>query len=389
VSWDERAQELAAEITHPRSRWHPLVSVLPRHRLVPAWWEGNVNAGWRRRDAEAFPQAPFGNRSLVTQVGTAHADDAPAGAVAHGPATSSATKPGLVVALCRLAMIVDGLDVLDAGTGSGYGCALLCLRCGDGHVTTIDVDPRLTEPATRRLGEVKLHPKVITGDATAPLDGEFDRIVSTLSVSPVPASWLAALRPGGRLVTTITGTGLLVTADKTADGGATGHVEWYRAGFMRGRSGPGYPPPLLDNHPQAVDGEGAEVSASPFPVPRQWSWELHSNLALIVPGIEDHYEQGPGGLRIAWLLAPDGSWARAEQKEGGPAFVHQSGPRKLWDCLDELRREWLTEGVLPAYGSRVAIDPRGAITFSRGSWSATIGPEAAALEPGDGPRFIA
>lgn len=30
----------------------------------------------------------------------------------------------------------------------------------------------------------------------------------------MPASWLAALRPGGRLVTTIAGTGLLVTADR-------------------------------------------------------------------------------------------------------------------------------------------------------------------------------
>jgi protein-L-isoaspartate O-methyltransferase len=34
-----------------------------------------------------------------------------------------------------------------------------------------------------------------------PVRGTYDRIVSTVAVRPIPASWLAALRPGGRLVT--------------------------------------------------------------------------------------------------------------------------------------------------------------------------------------------
>ncbi|MEU0119925.1 hypothetical protein ABZ137_41330 [Streptomyces bobili] len=56
----------------------------------------------------------------------------------------------------------------------------------------------------------------------------------------VPASWPRALRPGGRLVTTIAGTGLILTADKTADGGACGRIEGDRAGFMRTRHGDDY-----------------------------------------------------------------------------------------------------------------------------------------------------
>jgi hypothetical protein len=63
-----------------------------------------------------------------------------------------------------------------------------------------------------------------------------------VAVRPIPVSWLTALRPGGRLVTTITGTALILTADKTDDGGAIGRIEWNRAGFMSTRTGPDYPP---------------------------------------------------------------------------------------------------------------------------------------------------
>ena len=73
-----------------------------------------------------------------------------------------------------------------------------------------------------------------------------------MAVRPVPASWLAALRPGGRLVTTITGTNLIVTADKTPDGGASGRTEWDRAGFMHTRSGPGYPPAMRNGSPRSA-----------------------------------------------------------------------------------------------------------------------------------------
>jgi protein-L-isoaspartate O-methyltransferase len=117
-------------------------------------------------------------------------------------------------------VITDGMDVLDVGTGSGYGCAVLAGRVGDQHVTSVDVDEYLTKAAAERLDSVGLHPDVVTCDATGPLPGSYDRIVSTVAVRPVPPSWLAALRPGGRLVTTITGTCLIVPADRTPDGGA-------------------------------------------------------------------------------------------------------------------------------------------------------------------------
>jgi SAM-dependent methyltransferase len=273
----------------------------------------------------------------------------------------------------RHAGLTNTADVLDIGTGSGYGCALLARRLGDGQVTSVDVDDYLVKAATERLSVVGLHPEVAVCDATASLPGHYDRIVSMMSVAPIPASWLAALRPGGRLVTVLAGTGLLVTADKTADGGAAGRTEWYRAGFMTARSGPDYPPSLLDQYPQALDGDGEQITTGKYPVVSIGNaWELHSMLGVTLPGIEHHYQEAGDGRRTAWLLHSDGSWARATGTADDRPLVHQSGPRRLWDIVDEIRHAWLRDGKLPAYGASVTIAPDGAITLKRGGWRTSI-----------------
>jgi SAM-dependent methyltransferase len=274
----------------------------------------------------------------------------------------------------RHAGVTDGVDVLDVGTGSGYGYALLARRLGDRHVTSVDVDGYLVKAAAERLATIGLHPGVTVCDATGPLPGSYDRIVSMMSVAPVPASWLTALRPGGRLVAVLADTGLIITADKTPEGGAAGRTEWDRAGFMAARSGLDYPPSLLDQFPAARDGEGEQVSTGRYPVVDvSNAWELYSMLGVTVPGVQDHYEEsGDGQQRTAWLLHPDGSWARATATADGPPTVHQSGPRRLWDILDDIRHAWLRDGNLPAYGARVTIDPDGSVQLTRGRWQAAI-----------------
>ncbi|MGW4026529.1 protein-L-isoaspartate(D-aspartate) O-methyltransferase, partial [Streptomyces sp. NPDC005009] len=133
-------------------------------------------------------------------------------------------------------------------------------------MTTLDVDPYLTEVAAQRLDRIGRHPTIVTADAGGEeLPGVFDRIVSMVAMPRIPASWLAALAPGGRLVTTLAGTGLILTADKTDDGGATGRVEWDRGAFMATRTGDDYPPALNDLFATANDTEG-EVTVSPFSV---------------------------------------------------------------------------------------------------------------------------
>ena len=75
---------------------------------------------------------------------------------------------------------------------------------------------------------------------------------------------LTALRPSGRLVTTITGTNLILTADKTPDGGAIGRTEWDRAGFMSARQGPTYPAAMLERFAAIRDADGDQVTIGRF-----------------------------------------------------------------------------------------------------------------------------
>jgi protein-L-isoaspartate O-methyltransferase len=382
VNWHEHARRLAAQVTHPASRWRAVVEEVPRHVFVPRWWSpsdaGSSGNGvtWELRDGPAnaslWLEVAYSDRSLVTQVGTSHADQAAGGDHPPGVPTSSSTMPGLIVRLAQHAYLADGTDVLDVGTGSGYGCALLAARLGGEHVTSVDVDPYLTAAAAERLDSVGLCPAVLTVDATNALRGTYDRIVATVAVRPVPASWLTALRPRGRLVTTIAGTGLILTADKTDDGGALGQIEWDRAGFMLSRHGPGYPPPLWERNEAARDGDGEQVTRGWYPVLNVMeAWELWSMITVLVPGVE-HYYWEEDGRRTAWMLHPDGSWARASSVGSEAPVVHQSGARRLWDLLDEVREMWLRDGSLPVYGASATITPDGGIHLRRGRWSASL-----------------
>jgi hypothetical protein len=204
------------------------------------------------------------------------------------------------------------------------------------------------------------------------MPGTYDRIIATVAVRPVRASWLIALRPGGRLVTTITGTALILTADKSGDGGAAGRIEPDQAGFMPTRTGPGYPPRLRELSAPAADADGEQITRGRYPaISVTEAWDVWSMLGILAPGIDHHYLQD-GGHRTAWMFHPDGSWARAISAGGQAPVVHQSGPRRLWDLLDDIRYAWLRDGSLPLRGATATITPDGAIHLKRGRWQATV-----------------
>ncbi|MEU6338889.1 hypothetical protein ABZ839_31520 [Streptomyces cellulosae] len=125
---------------------------------------------------------------------------------------------------------------------------------------------------------------------------------------------------------------------------------------------------------EAADGDGESVSVSRYPllyVPD--SWAVRSMLELQAPGIEHRTQRHDGGGRTVWMAHPDGSWARAHAD--GPRrspTVHQGGPRRLWDTLEDIRDRLNTVGELPVYGAKVTITPDGVTTLSRGRWSATL-----------------
>ncbi|MFM9445263.1 methyltransferase domain-containing protein [Streptomyces acidiscabies] len=375
MDWKPHARDLARAAVHPTSRWYGPVLDTPRHLCVPRWYTAGPD-GWTPTDGpadeEVWAQAAYTNQTLVTQVGPVHADHAADGQAVTGRPTSSGTLPSLVVTMLAHGRLRECRGLLDVATGSGYSAALACAQIGDDYVTTVDVDPYLTEAAAERLDTMGHHPKILTQDAAAPLPGEYDRIVSMVSVPRVPAPWLRVLRPGGRMVTTLAGTGLILTADKTDDGGAAGRIEWDRAAFMAARTSDDYPPQLDELFADIRERDGDDVTDSPFPVlDVMQAWEVWSMLSLTAPGIE--HRTGTDGAPMAWMLHPDGSWARAETKPvSRTATVHQGGPRRLYDMLDAIRWRWLEHGELPVYGARVTITPDGATTLTRGGWTVTL-----------------
>lgn len=370
--WETCAADLADRITHRSSRWRGPVARTPRHVFVPRWWERDGDR-WTLQapGGDALLEGAYRDRSLITRAGPLHADHATPDQHPTGRPTSSATLPSLLVRMFQHARIDDGDELLDVGTGSGYGTALACHRLGDRAVMSVDVDPYLVEAARERLDECGLKPEVETVDATGPLParaGRFDRIVATVAVRRVPESWLAALCTGGRLVTTIAGTSLIVTAEKQQDGSATGRVEWDRAGFMHARQGADYPPAAAGLLAAALEMDGEDVATSPYPVlDVANAWDVDSMLGILAPGIEHTYRE-EDGRRTAVMVHADGSWARATAAGTGPATVHQGGPRRLWEVLDGVRAYWLQHGELPARGARVRILPDGRTRLVRGSW---------------------
>ncbi|PZG36215.1 protein-L-isoaspartate(D-aspartate) O-methyltransferase [Spongiactinospora gelatinilytica] len=375
MDWEKHAQALAAAATPPGSRWRDPIASIPRHTFVPRWWGGDDD--WELRiggdDHDRWLKAAYGNRTLVTRVGALHADHAEPGMVPSGLPTSSSTLPGLVAQMYRHASIDDRRTVLDAGTGSGYGTAVLCARLGSARVTAIDVDPYLNSAAHDRLDEIGYRPRLITGDATGPLSGRWHRIVAMVSVDTVPASWLEALHVGGRLATTLTNMGLILTAEKQADGSASGRIERDRAMFMTTRTGDNYPPRDRSLLKRARVEDGEQVEASSYPVLEVIeAWDVRTMLEIIAPGIGHYYDEREDGTRVAVMTHIDGSWARAEEHDG-KVIVHQGGPRRLWDYLDQVRDHWIRHGELPFLAAQATISPEGVITLRRGRWTATIG----------------
>src|SRR4051794_29256566 len=109
--------------------------------------------------------------------------------------------------MIRLAGDVAGLEVLDAGCGSGP--LTEALRARGAVVSGFDLSPAMVELARQRLGG---DADVSVADLGEPLpypDDRFDLVVASLSLHYVEdwASTLAelrrVLRPGGRLVVSI------------------------------------------------------------------------------------------------------------------------------------------------------------------------------------------
>ncbi len=121
----------------------------------------------------------------------------------HGIAISMVSAPRIQAMMLEQAGLHPGMRVLEIGSG-GYNAALLAELVGeDGEVTTVDIDPEVTDRARSCLTEAGYsRVNVVLADAEGgvPQHAPYDRIIVTVGAWDIPLAWSDQLAEGGWLV---------------------------------------------------------------------------------------------------------------------------------------------------------------------------------------------
>ncbi|WP_128428554.1 methyltransferase domain-containing protein [Streptomyces cyaneus] len=193
--------------------WREAFAAVPRHLFVPYYYVG-VAGGYERRWGQSPDPA-----ARERWVRGAYADIPLATRLRDGELLSSSSQPSLMAMMLVALEVEDGNRVLEIGAGTGYNAALLAHRLGDDDlVTTVDLEPDITESARQHLAAAGHHPVVVTGDGArgVPERAPFDRIIATCTLRSIPRAWLAQCRPGARILTPLA-TGLVALAVRDAE----------------------------------------------------------------------------------------------------------------------------------------------------------------------------
>lgn len=117
------------------------------------------------------------------------------------------SQPYMVAVMAQSLNLQGGEQVLEVGTGSGYGAAVLALLAA--RVITLERLPELLESAQARWRALGLEPiegHVSDGTLGWPQGAPFEAICVTAAAPRIPAPLLAQLRRGeGRLVIPVGG----------------------------------------------------------------------------------------------------------------------------------------------------------------------------------------
>ncbi|MES4906434.1 MULTISPECIES: methyltransferase domain-containing protein [unclassified Streptomyces] len=304
-------REIAADggLTDPA--WREAFEEVPRHVFVPRYYEAGEAGSpggtalyerLGRHDADAARRARW--------LAGVYSDAPLATRVRDGELVSSSSQPSLMARMLEALEVRDGDSVLEIGTGTGYNAALLAHRLGEDRVTTVDIDPDLTDTARDHLAAAGYHPAVVTGDGAlgCPSRAPFDRIIATCAVTRLPPAWLGQCRSGALILAPLA-TGLI--ALRVAD---------TRHGEGRFLTTPAYFVPLRGSEPPPpvrTKGLPTEplledsfrfllnvVTARLDPLEALALWEHEGR-----PGRERYGVTVRGERQWAWLDDPEGPYA--------------------------------------------------------------------------------
>jgi protein-L-isoaspartate O-methyltransferase len=308
--------------------WRQAFTVVPRHALIPRFYRTNDRAvidSANPDDAAIWLDTVYSNKTLVTQI-------------TPTDVTSSGTMPGLIAKMLTALRINTGDNALHVGTGTGYTAALLCERLGSNKVTTIDIDPDLSNDARTRLDHLGYTPTLVTGNGAHgyPPNAPYDAILATCALRRIPADWLAQAAPGARIVAPLA-TGL-IALEVTGPDHASGRFLTPGGFFMPLRDTNQKYKPTPPSHGTRRDPRPTELG------PRQTFYEDHLRFLLTValPDVRTA-QHGPAWEDLT-ICDSAGSTARLDRTENGAFLVTESGPRALWNEVEHLHQQWQTWG---------------------------------------------
>ncbi|CAL9569472.1 Protein-L-isoaspartate O-methyltransferase [Streptomyces sp. enrichment culture] len=315
TDWDELAASARAALVREIEAsgawaedpvWREAFAQVPRHLFVPYYYVAGERGFERRWGEHPDPEA------REQWLRGAYVDTPLAIRLRDGELLSSSSQPSLMALMLAALRVEDGDRVLEIGAGSGYNAALLAHRLGDDDlVTTVDLDPEISESARRHLDAAGHHPVVVTGDGArgVPERAPFDRIIATCALPSIPRTWLAQCRPGGLILTPLA-TGLVLLTVRDA-GQAEGPFLQTPAFFVPLRGGRGGAEPAgLGAVPRRGRDDDlfrflyALTRGSLDPQEAYALWEREGR-----PGRERYGVTVTGAGEWAWLDDPEGPYA--------------------------------------------------------------------------------
>ncbi|MED7951060.1 ATP-grasp peptide maturase system methyltransferase [Kitasatospora sp. NPDC086801] len=335
--------------------WNRAAKSVPRELFVGSYFlpvEGTAPTEYRpvQEGEPGWLAGVYTNQTLITQLdGRIRPEDG----TASGSPSSSSTLPSLVLRMWHQLDTEAGHQVLEIGTGTGYSTALGAYRLGDANITSIEYDQAVGEAAAAALKSAGHAPRLIIGDGLLgdPDGGEYDRLIATCSVRYIPQPWLYQVKPGGKILVTLSGWSYgfgLALLTVTEPGSATGRFLPGWTSFMIAR--PHDRPPrqslaLLpgDERPSRIDPE----------IISTWTGGWVAQLAA--PSAE---RMGAGGQQILSDVAT-GSQARTMPNPDGGWTVIQRGPLRLWDQVESAVEAWQAAGEPHQDGFGITVSPLG------------------------------
>jgi methyltransferase of ATP-grasp peptide maturase system len=346
----------SSKLTDPA--WIRAAETVPRELFAGSYFvpvQGSNPTRYRavRQGSPGWLEGVYTDQTLITQLdGHTRAEDAGDSPVLGDPSSSS-TLPSLVLGMWQQLQVKTGHRVLEIGTGTGYSTALGAHRLGDGNLTSIEYDPQVADRAAAALKAAGYAPRLVVGDGLRgdPEGGGYDRLIATCSVRYLPMSWLHQVKPGGRILVTVSGWSYasgLAQLTVTSPGEATGRFLPGYTSFMIARPHDRPPRPTLamlpgDERPTRIDPN----------IIGTWTGSWVAQLAA--PSAE---RMGVGGTQILSDVAT-GSQARTTPNPDGGWTVTQRGPLRLWDQVERAVEAWQKAGEPHQEGFGITVSATG------------------------------